>query len=114
MPEGNGAASTDQQVQILEGEVAYLKKHFEIEIGLLKGENEILQKELLDRKTTLTPMTKGAFSSPPRNAREFSPFTSSSLQDKDRVIEAKNKEIVALTLRLEELISSQHPSAASS
>jgi len=33
---------------MLEEEIAYLKKHFEIELGLMKDENEILKKELLE------------------------------------------------------------------
>jgi hypothetical protein len=38
--------SKDKQVKLLEDEVNYLKKHFEIEIGLIKDENEILKREL--------------------------------------------------------------------
>ena len=32
----------------MEEEINYLKKHYEVEIGLVKDENEILQKELAE------------------------------------------------------------------
>jgi hypothetical protein len=38
---------SDPQIKVLEEEIAYLKKHFEIELGLMKDENEILKKELI-------------------------------------------------------------------
>jgi hypothetical protein len=85
-----------------------LKKHFEIEVGLLKGENEILQKELLASRcyggSSKSPNNpKQGFHSPPRNARgELSPYQNAAAE---KVIEAKNKDIVALTLKLEELMN---------
>lgn len=36
----------EKQVKVLEDEINYLKKHFEVEVGLIKDENEILQREL--------------------------------------------------------------------
>jgi hypothetical protein len=36
---------------VLEEEIAYLKKHFEIELGLMKDENDILKKELLEQNS---------------------------------------------------------------
>ncbi len=36
----------DKKVKALEEEVAYLKKHFEIELGVMQDENEILKREL--------------------------------------------------------------------
>ncbi len=41
-----GDESNCGQLKALEDEINYLKKHFDIEVGLLKDENEILQKEL--------------------------------------------------------------------
>ena len=35
-----------KKVKQSEDEMSYLKKHFEIELGLLKDENEILKREL--------------------------------------------------------------------
>ena len=37
-----------QQIKVLEEEIAYIKKHFEMEVGLMKDENDILKKELMD------------------------------------------------------------------
>ena len=42
----------DPQIKVLEEEIAYLKKHFEIELGLMKDENDILRKELLEVNTS--------------------------------------------------------------
>jgi hypothetical protein len=33
---------------MLDQEIVYLKKHFEIELSLMKDENDILKKELVD------------------------------------------------------------------
>ena len=41
-------SANDPQIKVLEEEIAYLKKHFEIELGLMKDENDILKKELLE------------------------------------------------------------------
>lgn len=130
---------------MLEEEIAYLKKHFDIEVGLIKDENEILKKELQRKRDSLTPNSKYRntnYCSPIRvlggmndmdtsneKARAYdgpsqmSPFNGmhSSMKpynvtsrsqavkpdDKDRIIEAKNKEIIALTLQIEDIISSQ-------
>jgi predicted nucleic acid-binding Zn-ribbon protein len=40
-----------KQVKKLEDEIGYLKKHFEIEMGILKDENDILKKELAEVMT---------------------------------------------------------------
>lgn len=48
-------------MRTLEEEVTYLKRHFEIEIGLIKDENEILKRELNEmnqRKFCYTPNHK--------------------------------------------------------
>lgn len=37
-----GDDSKDAQLKALEDEINYLKKHFDIEVGLLKDENDIL------------------------------------------------------------------------
>lgn len=37
-----------KQVKKLEDEIGYLKKHFEIEMGIIKDENDILKKEMQD------------------------------------------------------------------
>lgn len=63
-----GPKAEKQQVKLLEEEITYLKKHFEIELGLVHNENEILKKELLDNRRRGTPNQKQAnsFCSPPR------------------------------------------------
>jgi polyhydroxyalkanoate synthesis regulator phasin len=38
--------SKEQKIKILEDEMNYIKKHFDIELGLMKDENDILQREL--------------------------------------------------------------------
>ncbi|CDW75884.1 UNKNOWN [Stylonychia lemnae] len=38
----------EKQIQTLEEEVNYLKRHFDVEMGLLRDENEILKRELRD------------------------------------------------------------------
>jgi hypothetical protein len=34
--------SKEKQVKVLEDEINYLKKHYEVEVGLIKDENDIL------------------------------------------------------------------------
>ena len=36
----------DKQIKHLEEEIGYLKKHYEMELGLIKDENDILKREL--------------------------------------------------------------------
>jgi len=38
----------DKKLSLLEEEINYIKKHGEIELGMLRDENEILKKELND------------------------------------------------------------------
>ena len=145
---------------MLEEEIAYLKKSFEMEMGLMKDENDILKKELMDshhrrrrdQVHNYTPNNRGTsnnnYCSPIRVTalNEFddmsnnksmyrgnqgntisnnqSPFNGqmnsangnmphimvalkNDLMDKERIIECKNKEIISLTLQIEEIISSQ-------
>ena len=42
----NFEVSRDKRVKALEEELAYLKKHFEIEMGVMQDENDILKREL--------------------------------------------------------------------
>jgi hypothetical protein len=117
----------DKQIRLLEEEIVYLKKNFEIEIGILKDESDILRKELLGggRRSSFTPNSKlrnTNYCSPIRalgindlneatNDKNLSPFTgvhSAMKQNKDRIIEQQNKENIALRLQIEEIINSQN------
>ncbi len=46
--QGNIGNDKDRKLNLLEDEINYVKKHSEIEVGLIKDENEILKKELND------------------------------------------------------------------
>ena len=105
---------------MLEEENAYLKKNFDVEIALMKDENEILKNQLMEvqnKRNKLTPTIKNNYGSPVRYEaahhedipmfKSNSPFINvkqqydrvkGEAQEKDRIIEQKNKEIVALTL----------------
>ena len=62
-----------KHIKQMEDEINYLKKHFEVEMGLLKDENEILQRELthvlqrhreMSQYSLLTPNNKNNAYSP--------------------------------------------------
>lgn len=70
----NGGGSKQQQVKMLEEEIAYLKKNYEVEMGIMKNETEILKKQLMEVQqrrlqqhvTPNRPASSGNFCSPIR------------------------------------------------
>jgi hypothetical protein len=64
-------------LKILEQEITYLKKHYEIEFGILKNENNILKNELISfqqqrrqQHHSFTPNNRN-YCSPIRGIRDF-------------------------------------------
>ena len=43
-----GEKEREKKMKQMDEEINYLKKHYEVEMGILKDENEILQKEIKD------------------------------------------------------------------
>lgn len=101
-----GGRGDRQQVKMLEEENAYLKKNFDVEIALLKDENDILKKQLMEVQHK-RGNKRNNFSSPVRNddvpvfrQSDNSPFMNNmthvkqsydkmkgDVMDKDRIIE---------------------------
>ena len=46
----------EQKLKTMDEEMTYLKRHYEMELGLLKDENEILKRELHSLSMTPPPL----------------------------------------------------------